>query len=138
MWLVLTQKLLTSDYKDDVGKVYHFPNMYRSQINSGDRFIYYHPATEREDPHYYYFGVGEIGSITPDSEDANNWYAEIVGYVKFPRKVDQKDEKGNYLEIRPGIKHPPFIRSIRAINLEIYCRILKRSGLEGQWTQNCV
>ena len=121
-FLVLTQSP-GSCYQDVLGTRYHFPDIYRSQIDSGDSFVYHMPQGG-------YIGGGRIGPITPDPDRSDHWYAEIVDYKPFARRVDLKDEQGSYWEIRSDIKEPAFQRAVRRITRETYCRILAAGALE--------
>ena len=133
--VVLTQQRVHLHYRrDKEGRCYHFPDKYRSQINSGDTFVYYHPVEQgTQEKSSYYFGVGRIGQITRDQEVPDHWYAEIVEdeYHEFPHPVYFKDGQGRYLEGRLDIKKPAFQRAVRRIEQRIYCRILSLSGLVG-------
>lgn len=120
--VVLTQNH-DSAYDDQVGRHYHFPDIYRSQINSGDSFIYYRSGSPS-----YYFGTGRVGQIERDPGAARMWYARLVDYRSFPHQVAYKDELGRYLERRPDIKRPPFQRAVRRVDQETISRILRRSG----------
>lgn len=114
--LVLTQAP-ESSYRDELGARYHFPDRYRSQISSGDLFIYYEPRRG-------YIGGGRIGPITRDPERSGHWYAGIVNYKRFARGVGLKDEQGSYWEKRPDIKKPAFQKAVRRITRETYGRVL--------------
>ena len=121
-YLVLSQAKDPS-YNDREGCWYHFPYTYRSNIEAGARFVYYRPQ------HHCYFGDGRIGRVIPDPKCTCHWYATIVNYRPFPRPVYYKGEQGDYLEARPDIRRPAFMRAVRGIDREIFCRILHRSGL---------
>ena len=115
---------LVSGYDDKEGCHYQFPDRYRSQISSGDSFIYH----RRGSPSHY-FGAGRIEAIFPDRRTPGRWYAKLVGYRRFPHQVAFKDERGRYLERRPDIKRPPFQWAVRRIDQEVTDRILRCSGL---------
>lgn len=120
-YLVLCQAADPS-YNDCEGCLYHFPYTYRSGIEAGDRFVYYRPRSS------CYFGEGRIGRVIPDPKCTRHWYATIMNYRPFPRQVYYKDKRGDYLEARPDIKRPAFMRSVRSIESEVFSRILRCSG----------
>jgi hypothetical protein len=124
MVLVLSQKLYRMEYNDIVGEQYHYPRRYWSYVKPGEIFVYYHPS-EKQDPKRYYFGVGRIGAVQPDSSQSDHRYAEIIDYAAFPRPVPFK-ENGEYLEARQNAG-TQFFRAVRLISKGVFNKILDRA-----------
>ena len=129
MYIILSQRIdIKSDYKDTPFTRYHFPKRYKSQINTGDSFIYNQGNRYNED-HRYYFGCGKIGKIWRDGE-GDNFFAEIVNSKRFLKKVKIHNPVGGYLEsisysdVRKK-PNPPWQSAIRAVSKPAFDKIIK-------------
>lgn len=127
MPLILSQKRRQTPYDDVVGELYHFPRRYRSYLNPGEPFVYYHPS-ETGDRGRYYFGMGRIGTVYQDPARPDHGYAEILDYLQFTREVPFRSG-GVYLEARPDAG-TQFFRAVRLISDEVFNIILEGSGLD--------
>ena len=80
-YLVLAQYREGSHYKDQMGHLYHFPRRYFNQMTFPDiDFIYFEPKKAGKGE---YFGYGEIGKVTPDPKNPDQFFAEILNYRPF-------------------------------------------------------
>jgi hypothetical protein len=121
--LILNQYRHGSDYKDVVGKLYHFPCRYlKTFTNLPLPFIYYEP---RQGGDQVYFGQGTILSVYEDTEDVGHAYAEIGGYQEFPSLVDFYSAQFGTWE------NPKTMRnSVRRLAVERFEAILKAAGVK--------
>jgi len=141
MKIVLSQRIdVKSEYDDIPFSTYHFPKTYRSQINTGDRFIYYQGNRHKREQRYY-FGCGVIGAVEPDTTN-EYFYAEILEGRKFPHVVpiyhpdgDGFIESIGYSQIRTR-PNPPWQRSIRKISDDAFSRILELANVDSRVGQN--
>lgn len=76
-----------SGYDDNVETRYHFPRRYLLTIERalGDLIVYYEPR--RGDGAMAYFGTAQVAGIRPDPKLGDHYYADLVGYLDFERKV---------------------------------------------------
>ena len=80
----------TSAWKDQTGKQYHFPKRYKEILKRGTQVIYYKGRMvnktfkdQRLSAGPHYFGVGKIGSITPDpNSKKGDYFATIIEYER--------------------------------------------------------
>jgi len=119
-----------SEYDDQIGAQYHYPQQYFSRIVEGSRFIYCRPKKgERGQKITAYFGTGTIGAIRKDTTREGHRYCQIENYFEFPKEVAYVDKHGTYLET--GTRRQPVMRSaVREISTEGFERIVKQSELE--------
>ena len=129
MPLILNQKRYALDFDDIVGEQYHFPQKYRSYIQTGETFVYYHPSEGTPDPDRYYFGMGRVGTVRRDPDRSGHLYAEILDYVPFGVDVPFTDDSGRYLERRPNAG-TRFFSSARRADQEVVERILAGAEIE--------
>ena len=133
MHIILSQRIdIKSDYEDKPFIRYHFPKRYRSQINSGDLFIY-NQGNRHNEKHRYYFGCGSIGKIW-EADQKDHYFAEIDNPKRFSKKVGIKKSNGetylesiDYQDVRENA-HPPFRSSIRKISNAAYEEIISLAG----------
>ena len=89
---VLDQYREESSWADKIGKTYHFPKKYLKLISQPNtRFIYHEPKRKGKGE---YFGCGEIGKITPDPADPDQFFADILNYFPFASPVSDSTEQG--------------------------------------------
>lgn len=119
-----------SDWDDETGAIYHFPNKYLKLIQPGMNVVYYkgrlkNPTytSKRLSPFPHYFGIGQIGKIWADA-DTKNFFAKIEGYQLFNKAVLFKNDNG-YLELKAnGLRYNYFRgNAIRTITPEEYFSI---------------
>lgn len=123
--LVLSQYRKGSEYADEVGARYHFPRKYYNLLTLPDiEFIYYEPKKQGEG---VYFGYGEIGKVDPDSNNPDQFFAEILNYRPFPQLVQGTDEHGKSRESEPFYNAQ---NAARQIVPEIFEEICKDGGIE--------
>lgn len=110
-----------SQWNDETGVKYHFPNKYKRILTPGTRVIYYKGGVK------HYFGYALIGTVYQDSENTKNYYAEIVDYLPFYSPVKFKDSTGNYYEDATKPNH--WRDGVRIISEERFNEILIASGI---------
>tara|TARA_B110000503_G_scaffold2662_1_gene3566 strand:+ start:592 stop:1368 length:777 start_codon:yes stop_codon:yes gene_type:complete len=126
-----------SEWEDQTGEIYHYPNQYQKLLLEGTHFIYYkgkmknkafRNARLSEDP--YYFGCGVIGACTPDEQsERKNWYCSLLEYEEFSTPVHIK-KNGQYIEIIPESKKSNYWRSaVRRVEKEVYEDILSQAKM---------
>ncbi len=132
MFIILSQKVDgRSTYSDALFQVYHYPSRYKNQLHQGDIFVYYQ-GNRYEKGQRYYFGTGTIGKIQTD--DGENYYAELIGCRRFPQIVPIYLPDGGYIEqlgyekIRKSI-NPPWQSSVRPLSADAYTYILNAAGV---------
>lgn len=126
-----------SQWDDETGTTYHFPNKYLKHLQPGTKLIYYKGKLKdkqflesrlSKDPHY--FGIAEVGSIWEDENNKKNHFAEIINYSPFSKAVSFKNKNGKYLEEIPKSRASNYWRDgVRPSNLETYNRIISNAGL---------
>lgn len=121
-------------WKDITGVHYHYPNIYRNLIQTGESFIYYRGVRRAAGPRQAaeYFGCGCIGSIWPDpeTEDAppikKAWYCAIEDFLPFVPAVPAK-LNGVFLE---EIPQNMWRSGVRPLPAPIYDKIIQFSGIK--------
>jgi hypothetical protein len=131
MYVILSQKIDTeSSYSDNLFYTYHYPARYKSQMNTGDVFIYYQ-GNRYDKQQRYYFGTGIIGKIY--TTDGESYYAELIRCHRFTNKVPIHLPDGGYIEqkgyssVRNRL-NPPWQSSIRPLSKEAYDYIIREAG----------
>jgi hypothetical protein len=112
-------------YADIEGVQYEYPTRYRTQIQTGRRFVYYRSGEGPDDP--FYFGVGIVGEIRP-SPEAGRLICDILDYRPFENPLPFKDGIGGYLEpagSRKGYYQP----GVRTIPDSVFDGILAAAAL---------
>jgi hypothetical protein len=124
-YLVLAQYREGSTYADLIGVQYHFPRKYFNFLTlPNSQFIYYEPKKAGKGE---YFGYGEIGRVTPDPDDPNQFFAEILNYFPFTTPVPASDEYGNLREGGPTYNPQ---NAVRRIDEEEFADICAEGGLD--------
>lgn len=124
-YLILAQYREGSAYADQIGAQYHFPRKYFNFLTLPDvQFIYYEPKKAGKGE---YFGYGEIGRVTPDPDDPNQYFAEIFNYFPFSTPVSASDQYGKLRESGPTYNSQ---NAVRRIDEEIFTTICAEGGLE--------
>ena len=124
-----------SEWDDQTGEIYHYPNKYQKLLLEGAHFIYYKGKMKNsefrnvrlsEDPHY--FGHGVIGASTPDDRsDRKSWYCALLDYVRFAKPIPIKND-GQYVETIPESKKTNYWRdAVRPVTKEVYEQILSQA-----------
>lgn len=119
-------------YKDIVGEIYTFPEMYASILTQGTKFIYQRcgvksmrvaePDNERLRDDSHYFGSAEIGNVKPIG--GGIYEAEIINYKHFKQGVPFRLADGSHFEVLPGY----FWRNgVRRSQEEVYNAIINAS-----------
>src|SRR4051794_36999449 len=109
-WRVLDQYRQDSNYADEIGKRYHFPKKYYKLLNSPDiQFVYYEPKKKGKGE---YFGCGEIGNISLDPDNPEQFFAEIVRYLPFATPVPGSDQEGRRRESEPYYNAQNAVRNV--------------------------
>ncbi len=133
MAIVLSQRIDTkSEYEDVPFDIYHFPRQYRSQIDSGDRFIYYQGDRWKKE-YRYYFGCGVVGNVYPATDKM--FYADLLDGRPFIKRVPIYMPEGgfyesiDYMDIRTK-PDPPWRSSIRPISDGAFSSILEAAGID--------
>lgn len=134
MFVILSQRIdFLSEYNDKPYEIYHYPETYKNQLKSGDIFIYYQGDRKKKANRYYY-GCGVIGEITKvESEDGNDFYAEVLLGIPFHRKVPIYNDINSFYEKEgkdPEAPSPAWQRSVRATNRKAFEIILNKGGLD--------
>ena len=113
------------DWKDRIGEVHHFPNIYINKITTGRKFIYYRPHSAG------YFGTGIIADVTidPSTENVkhrkdNKWFCDIVEYEEFKNIVPARDGKIGIFE---DITNNRTWGNVRSIDQSSFDNILSRA-----------
>lgn len=129
-YIVLSQRRdIESQYMDRLFSVYHFPPKYRSQLHTGDIFVYYQgDRCSRE--HRYYYGTGRIGKIYKTSDD--DYYAELTECHSFDLIVPIYKDNGyieqiEYQTVRKS-SIPPWQSSVRPLSENAAKHILVKAG----------
>lgn len=123
--LVLAQYRKRSAYADEIGSRYHFPRKYFNFLTLPEiQFIYYEPKKSGEGE---YFGYGEIGAVTSDPDNPDQFFAEIVNYSPFKTPVSGRDKNGKPRE------RPPFYNAqnaVRKIDVDVFAELCADGGIE--------
>lgn len=137
-FIVITENDV-SNWEDETGTRYHFPNRYQRFLLPGTQIIYYKGRLRDKsfelqrlssEPHY--FGIGKIGKVWRESRDSSNYFAEILEYIRFNKAVPFKDKSGKYLEQIPESKKSNYWRdAVRPVDKEFFDLIVEL-GLESQ------
>jgi hypothetical protein len=114
-----------SEWKDETGEIYHFPQRYLPILTPGQKVIYYRSrlrnpdyAAQRlsADPHY--FGIAEIGQVYPDPEsNKGDHFATIENFRPFITAVPARDTNGNSFEEIPSSRTSNYARGPAALLL---------------------
>jgi uncharacterized protein DUF262 len=125
-YLVLAQYREDSSYADLIGIQYHFPKKYFNVMTLPDiEFVYYEPKSRGAGE---YFGFGEVGAITADPNDPEQFFAEILNYHEFRNAVSGSDEQGLSREFGGGSYNPQ--NAVRKIDSAVFATICAEGGLE--------
>ncbi len=124
-YLVLAQYREGSEYADKTGSLYHFPKKYFNQLTLPDiEFIYFEP---RKSGKGEYFGYGQIGKISPDPQNPDQFYAEILNYRPFSNPVPGLDETGKLRESGPFYNAQ---NAVRKTSSDIFAAICAAGGID--------
>ncbi|WP_285056634.1 DUF3883 domain-containing protein [Pedobacter ginsengisoli] len=110
-----------SQWNDETGVKYHFPNKYKRILTPRTKVIYYKGGVK------HYFGYAMIGDVYQDEKNDKKYYAEIVDYLPFYTPVKFKDAGGDYYEEVTKSNH--WRDGVRIISEERFNKILGISGL---------
>lgn len=110
-----------SQWNDETGVKYHFPNTYKRILQPGTKVIYYKGGVK------HYFGYAVIGDVYQDEENSKNYYAEIVDYIPFVSPIKFKTTNGEYFENAEKSNH--WRNGVRNISEERFDHIIEHSGL---------
>lgn len=121
-----------SQWNDETGILYHFPNKYRKYLQSGTHVIYYKGALKNKEysskrlsdaPHY--FGTAVIGKVYPDKESTKgDLFALITKYQKFEVPILAKNNS-EYLESIPESRKSNYWRDgVRPIDKDTFFQIV--------------
>jgi hypothetical protein len=121
-YLVLMQYREGSEYQDEIGRRYHFPRKYYNQLTLPDiYFIYFEPKRGEG----VYFGLGQIGEVTRDPSDPDQFFAAILDYRPFRSLVSQHDD-GQLRELGPFYNAQ---NAVRKTTLDIFSAICDAGGI---------
>jgi hypothetical protein len=124
-YLVLAQYRQGSDYFDEIGQHYHFPRKYFNQMTlPNTEFIYFEPKKSGMGE---YFGYGQVGKVTLDPKNADQFYAEILDYRPFPRPVPGFAKNGESRELGP-FYNPQ--NAVRKTSPDIFGSICRDGGID--------
>jgi hypothetical protein len=122
---VLDQYRKDSDYSDKIGKRYHFPNKYRKLLSlPNTQFIYHEPKRKGAGE---YFGCGQIGNVTPDPADPEQFFADILNYRPFLSPVPDSSDQGKPRELGPFYNAQ---NAVRKVDPSLFTAICKEGGIE--------
>lgn len=135
-------------WQDATGRLYHFPNVYRSLVQPGERFVYYRGvrrALGGRRPAPEYFGSGVIEAVwrdpsvpTESPKRSWKWFCSLIDYVQFDNPVSWK-KSGETIE---QIPRNLFGNGVRRIPDEAYALIIAGamqaagSNFSLQWTSH--
>ncbi len=119
---------------------YHFPRTYLRQVEAavGDWIIYYEPRRPSRNPssrggRQAYFAAARVGSIRPDAENPDHFYALVSDFLEFDRPVPFRDDDFYYeaglRRADGGTSKGAFGRAVRVITDAEFDLIL-RAGFE--------
>ena len=100
--VVLTQKD-DSGYKDEPGRLYHFPARYlRAALAAiGDACLFYAPRRSSADPNAHrmsYWATAVITDIRPDPHLSDHYFADLDQFLEFTNPVTLQTESGRFWE----------------------------------------
>ena len=135
MYAIITENDI-SQWNDEPGKKYHFPNRYKKYLQPGTEVIFYKGTLQDKRflknrrsklPHYFAYGV--IGKIEKDPESTkNDLYAFFSEYKLFYDIVLAK-ENGTFIERIPESRKTNYWRDgVRPIEADIFFSILKKAN----------
>lgn len=123
-------------WQDHTGEFYHFPNVYRTLIRPGERFIYYRGVRKQgggRRPTPEYFGCGLIDevwldiTVPPEAPKRTwKWFCSISNFVPFRTPVPWA-KFGSPLEVIP---RNLFGNGVRKISEDLFEEIMKMAGAE--------
>lgn len=125
---------LRDQWQDVTGVRYHFPNMYRNMITTGQPFVYYRGVHRKDGSRgaATYFGAGVVGDVWLDpksqgnSARARSWYCAVNDYVPFVSAVPAKTA-GVFLEDIPSNM---WRSGVRKLSGDTFDRIIKLGGVD--------
>lgn len=128
-----------SQWEDQTGILYHFPNRYTSALLPGTEVIYYKGRLKKavyrdrrlsDDPHY--FGRARIGEVYDDPKsDKGDKFALIEDYRLFAQAVPFRVD-GETLEPIPANRSSNYFRDgVRVVSDETFARILGLATISG-------
>lgn len=120
MYAIITENDV-SQWNDETGVKYHFPNTYKRILQPGTKILYYKGGVT------HYFGYAIIGDVYQDEENTKNYYAEIVNYIPFYNPIKFKNIDNEYYEEVKKINH--WRDGVRIISEDRFNLILEMSGL---------
>lgn len=126
-----------SQWDDVTGEVYHFPSRYLKHLEPGTKVIYYkgkmrdrYYEDRRLSPDPHYFGIAEIGEVSPDlTSTKRDYFANIVGFQMFNRAVGIRHNDELLEQIPPNRESNYWRDGVREIDEEIYDKIVNLSEL---------
>jgi hypothetical protein len=114
-------------WNDVEGVHYHYPSKYRSQIKTGEPFVYYrgvHRVGGKRGPAEY-VGAGRIGQIWPDPKTEGKprraWYCGVEDYQRFPVPVAAKIDRVTLENIPRNLWRD----GVRLLDPAVYKRIIE-------------
>jgi len=127
-----------SQWHDETGIKYHFPNKYLDYLLPGTKLIYYKGRVKTQQfkglrlssqPHY--FGIATIKAVTPDKQSKKkDYYAILKNFTAFEQPVLTK-ENGHLLEDIPQNRETNYWRDgVRQIDEDIYLKILRLANID--------
>ena len=130
-YVILSQQVPPTSYRDELGVVYNYPQQYWRRLAEGDRFIYHQPRSSGEGGKTY-IGCGLVGEITSDPEDPTRRNAELQDYTEFTKPVPMI-RRGRFVE--PGITASVNLvgNAVRIVLKETASLIVSRAGTNPPW-----
>ena len=116
---VLDQYREHSAYEDEIGRRYHFPGKYRQLLSAPNiQFIYHEPKKKGKGD---YFGCGEIGTVTEDPNNPDQFFADILNYRAFAIAVPDSDAQGRPKETPPYYNAQNAVRQVEPLFFNAVC-----------------
>ncbi len=128
-----------SQWHDETGIKYHFPNKYLDYLQPGTKVIYYkgrqktkkfkgHRLTSK--PHY--FGIATIKAIISDKQsEKKDYYAILRNFTAFEEAVLIREKNGHLIEEIPQNRESNYWRDgVRQIDEDIYLKILRLANID--------
>lgn len=110
---------------DVVGKRYHFPRKYRKLLDQpGLRFIYNEPKKRGK---WVFYGCGRIGKITPDPNNPDHFFAELLEYEPFVNLVSAGDSVGTPRETKPYYNVQ---NAVRRVSPQLFQALCMEGGVD--------
>lgn len=136
MYTIITEND-ESEWNDETGLRYHFPNKYLSLLKPGTRVVYYKGRIQNQRfsdrrlaPYPHYFGIGRVSAIEQDPKSNKNYYAIITDYQAFDQPVDFK-QNDKHIERIPPSKHLNYWwDGVRYATKGIYDRIVRLASIQ--------